>query len=280
MKQWWIYLLAGLFLFTGIPVGAAENPSTSISVVDVTVAPGTDIVDVYFHYDTTEYLLDGGFFVTFPADKVMPEFGGPISFTNPAEKYCQLPQCMMNIDHLGEGYFRMSFIGGFSSSVTGQGQVAKISFCILDPSVEGSYPIHFYADRLVKWVEGNALGQNLVSDETPIEDIGYITVGVDSQITTSAPTTITTTTQTTTLAPTTRETTTTTSAVTTTTEPTTGSETTITGQLPTSRQPEEEANTVPEPTERDAFPRWILFVAAAGIGIAILIPITTKLRKK
>lgn len=272
MKRCWIYVVVALFLLAALPVSAETNqPAVTLTVEDVTVTPGTDMVDVYFYYDTAEYLLDGSFFVTFPADKVMPEFGGPISPTNPDEKYCLLPWGMMNINHLEEGYFRMSFVDATSFSVTGEGQVAKISFRILDPSVEGSYPIHFYADRLVKWVEGNAVGQNLVSEETPIEDIGYITVTAQtttSVVTTEPPTTSTT--QTTTVTPTTRETTAT-STVT-----TIGSETcTTTGQLPAGGQPEEKV----EPQEASDFPWWILFVAAV-VGTAILIPVAIKLRKK
>lgn len=305
MKKRWICFLIALFLFTALPVSAEGNPPpVTLSVEEMTVNPGTDTVEVSFYYDTAEYLMDGGFLVTFPADKLQLLLEGMNGPTNPASPYIFLPGGTFSAVFAPEGRFFIAFVDSGTTFEPGKGLIAKLPFKILDPAVGGDYTVSIKADRLTKWVEGVAAGENLVSDETPIEASGIVhvvpdpnathttttapterytsspfdTTSIPTETTTSVVTTeppTTSTTQTTTSIPTTQETTTTTSTVV-----TTGSEiATTTTELPTASQTEKVADTAGEPTKTDTFPWWAILLAAAVAGAAVLIPLAIKLRK-
>ena len=319
MKRYWIYIVVALFLFTALPVSAAgSQPAVTLSVDELTVNPGTDTVDVCFYYDTDEYLLDGGFLVTFPPDKLKLLIEGMPSPSNPIDPYIFLPGGYFSAVFASEGKFFISFADIGTTFEPGHGLIAKLPFKILDPAVGGDYTIHIKADRLVKWVEGVVAGENLVSDDTPIEASAtlhvvpdpnathttttqrytsspFATTSTPTESTASSPaenptvltesttsailTVLETTTTSITSIPTDQETTT--SAVTTTTEASaTNNEMATTTELPTATQPAAGANTVTKTTETEPFPWWIVLLTVAVAGLAVLIPLTIKWRKK
>ena len=63
-----------------------------------------------------------------------------------------------------------------NGSVTGSGAIANLPFKILDPEALAEYEISVKATRLVKWVEGNVFGKNLVSDRHPLTATGKVIV--------------------------------------------------------------------------------------------------------
>ena len=176
MKRFAAFLLMLALVCACMPVFATETaPAVTLTVEDAEVETGCETVEVTITYDTAEFLLDGGFIITFPADKLELIVGEKTGPSDPANKLSPLPNKQVNVANKDNGEITVVFADA-NGSVTGEGVLAKLPFKILDPSVEAEYAIEVKADRLVKWVEGNTAGENLVSEETPIEAAGSVFV--------------------------------------------------------------------------------------------------------
>ena len=188
MKKFSVIVLAiALVMMMSVPFTASADAPVALSIPNVEVEAGTTDVTVKVNFETAEYLLDGGFIIEFPADKLELQVAAASGPKDPANDLSPLPNKQVNANDKANGSILVAFAD--PDGVTGTGVIAELPFKVVDPAAEGEYEIKIYADRLVKWVDGAAAGENLVTDEVNFETTGKVIVkAAATQAPTEAPT--------------------------------------------------------------------------------------------
>ncbi|MBO5797486.1 MAG: hypothetical protein J6R77_03960, partial [Clostridia bacterium] len=150
MKKFSVIVLALVMLMSLSFAVSAADAEVVITVVGAEIAPDAETIDVVINYETEAYLLDGGFEITFPADKlelVVAEATGP---KDPANDLTGLPNGQVNVKEKADGKVIVAFMSDSGAPATGS--IIKMPFKVLAGAAGDEYEITIKATRLVKWV--------------------------------------------------------------------------------------------------------------------------------